>query len=75
MSKLTIEERQIVVEAMRRYPAGVHRSSWGKSEDFFHEGPKDSDQVEKLAEDFFYDGAKDSDQVGKLAGEILLEHG
>ena len=32
---LTKEEQDIVVEAMKKYPAGVHSSSWGKSDEFF----------------------------------------
>ena len=35
---LTNEERDIVVAAMREYPAGVSRSSWGKSLEFFDNG-------------------------------------
>ena len=62
MSKLTIEERRIVVEAMRGYPAGINRKSWGKSEEFFFDSP---------------DGncPKNNSQVERLTDEILLEHG
>jgi len=35
---LTDEERDVVVAAMRKYPAGVSRSSWGKSLEFFNNG-------------------------------------
>ena len=34
---LTKEEQNIVIEAMREYPAGVHASSWGKSLEFFND--------------------------------------
>ena len=34
---LTKEEQDIVVEAMRKYPAGVNASSWGKSPEFFND--------------------------------------
>jgi len=33
---LTNEERDVVVNAMKKYPAGVQRSGWGKSEEFFN---------------------------------------
>ena len=49
---LTIEERNIVVEAMRKYPAGVHAASWGKSLEFFSDGsPSCYDRVELLADE------------------------
>ena len=32
---LTIEERDVVVAAMRKYPAGVCKGSWGSSRTFF----------------------------------------
>ena len=49
---LTNEERDIVVEAMRKYPAGVSRKSWGSSEEFFQDGDsKWSHQVEELPEE------------------------
>ena len=35
---LTKEERDIVVEAMRKYPAGISGASWGSSAKFFHNG-------------------------------------
>ena len=31
---LTLEERDVVVTAMRKYPAGVSKNSWGKSKEF-----------------------------------------
>ena len=31
---LTLEERDVVVAAMRKYPAGVSENSWGKSPEF-----------------------------------------
>jgi len=57
MSKLTIEERRIVVEAMRRYPAGVHEGSWGKSAEFFQSSwPELSYQVEELEDAILLEG-------------------
>ena len=32
---LTNEERDVVVAAMRKYPAGVTKNRWGKSPEFF----------------------------------------
>ena len=32
---LTNEERDVVVAAMRKYPAGVSEDRWGKSLEFF----------------------------------------
>ena len=34
---LTLEERDIVVASMRKYPAGVDCGSWGSSVEFFHD--------------------------------------
>ena len=46
---LTKEERDIVVEAMRKYPAGVSSASWGKSPEFVCDGfPSCYDRVEDL---------------------------
>ena len=59
---LTNEEQDIVVEAMRKYPAGVERTSWGKSKEFFNEGTP------------FY-AALDAVEIKDLEDSILLEHG
>ena len=61
---LTIEERDIVVAAMRKYPAGVDQESWGKSEDFFYDVDYHDD-----------DGPKEDEEVEELTDAILLEHG
>ena len=55
---LTKEERDIVVEAMRKYPAGVHASSWGKSDEFFSgEKPEFySYAIESLPDDVLLEG-------------------
>ena len=46
---LTIEERDIVVASMRKYPKGFHTGSWGKSPEFnFDNNPKSARQVEEL---------------------------
>ena len=57
MSKLTSEERRIVVEAMRAYPAGVSAGSWGKSAAFFNSyWPNLSHQVEALEDAILLEG-------------------
>ena len=55
---LTKEEQNIVVEAMRKYPAGVHASSWGKSDEFFSgEKPEVcSYAIESLPDDVLLEG-------------------
>ena len=46
---LTVEERDVVVAAMRKYPAGVHESYWGSSGEFFYSNvPKENGEVEEL---------------------------
>ena len=48
---LTKEERDIVVEAMRKYPAGISGASWGKSDRFFYYNiPKDLSEVEEFSD-------------------------
>ena len=55
---LTKEERDIVVEEMRKYPAGVHASSWGKSDDFFSDEKPEfySYVIESLTDDVLLEG-------------------
>ena len=55
---LTKEERDIVVEAMRKYPAGVHGSSWGKSDEFFIDGKPElcSRDIESLPDVVLLEG-------------------
>jgi len=55
---LTKEERNIVVEAMRKYPAGVNASSWGRLDQFFSgKKPKMSAYViELLPDDVLLEG-------------------
>ena len=48
---LTIEERDVVVAAMRKYPAGVNINSWGSSGEYFDEnGTKDREEIKNLAD-------------------------
>ena len=61
---LTKEERDIVVEAMRKYPAGVDTESWGKSSEFFC-----------ILSDPWDNISKPSGDVEDLENAILLEHG
>ena len=55
---LTIEERDVVVAAMRKYPAGVRVVSWGKSDEFFYgECPKSAtSEVESLPDSVLLEG-------------------
>lgn len=49
---LTSEERDVVVAAMRGYPAGVNDGSWGKSPEFFDNGdPKGPSTVVESLKD------------------------
>jgi len=56
---LTIEERDVVVAAMRRYPAEIEAESWGKSYEFF------CDNIP----------IGDCGDIEELADAILVEHG
>jgi len=48
---LTVEEQNIVVEAMKKYPAGVDGNNWGSSDDFSNEyGPSYSLRVMALSD-------------------------
>ena len=60
---LTKKERDIVVEAMRKYPAGVDTESWGSSNEFFYNN------------DPYNNDPKEVDDVGELPDAILLKHG
>ena len=42
---LTLEERDVVVAAMRKYPAGVSRKNWGKSPEFFNKFACDAESL------------------------------
>ena len=54
---LTIEERDVVVEAMRKYPAGVCGSNWGSSDEFSNEyGPSYSLHVQTLSDVVLLEG-------------------
>ena len=55
---LTSEERDVVVAAMRKYPAGVVEESWGKSPEFFHNRfPKSvTSEVESLPDSVLLEG-------------------
>ena len=61
---LTKEERDIVVEAMSKYPAGVDTESQGKSSEFFC-----------IFSDSWDNISKPSGDVEDLENAILLEHG
>ena len=50
---LTIEERDVVVAAMRKYPAGVAKNRWGKSSEFFNKFAFD---VESLPDAILLEG-------------------
>ena len=50
---LTNEERDVVVAAMRKYPAGVNSGSWGKSDEFLG---KSCIGVESLSSSILLDG-------------------
>ena len=50
---LTNKERNIVVDSMRQYPAGIDVWSWGESAEFFNDegNPKSSaDDIELLSD-------------------------
>jgi len=59
---LTNEERDVVVAAMRKYPAGVSGESWGSSDAFFYyndpnnNDPKEWNEVEQLADAILLEG-------------------
>ena len=60
---LTVEERDVVIAAMRKYPAGVDKGSWGSSRAFF----EFVDVNSKIGK-----GAR---EIESLDSSILLEHG
>ena len=61
---LTKEEQDIVVKAMRKYPAGVDTESWGKSSEFFY-----------ILSDSWNSIPKPSGEIQDLEDSVLLEHG
>ena len=55
---LTIEERDVVVKSMKKYPAGVNGESWGSSDEFSYNSGRSylSFDVQKFSDAVLIEG-------------------